>query len=457
MPEIAIVDDEKILVDSLAIALKTKGYLIRPFYEGAPFLDYIQSHEPDLVFLDLRLPDIHGLEVLGKIKEVNEAIITIIITAHGDMESAIKALKSGAADFINKPFDLDEIILLIGKLLHEKKLRTEVEHRRERSYRSESLDSFLGESKPIRDLLHKVRMVAGSGVTTVLIRGESGVGKEILAKAIHNLSPFSENQFIDINCASLPENLLESELFGHEKGAFTDAKKRKTGLAELADGGTLFLDEVGELTPPIQAKLLRFLENKTFRRIGGSTEITVRAMIVTATNRDLEQAVTAGEFRSDLYYRLNVVPLVIPPLRARGRDVLLIAEHYLDRLSKKFGKARPILDREAEKILLSYDWPGNVRELRNLMEMLVIMNPGEEITSDQLPAKLLSRGLGLAPVTVDPIDSALSLTDKVRIFESRLIKEALARTSGVKADAARLLGISRYALLRKIRSLEIGE
>lgn len=450
MSSIALVDDEKILVKSLTIELTKRGHEVFGFYDAATFLEYLRGCQPDITFLDLWLPDAYGLDVLDKIQAVNPEIPAIIITAHGNMESAIQAMKSGARDYLNKPFELEEIVLLIERTLRDARLLTEIEHRRERSYKSDRLENFVGESEAVQDLFRQVKTLAEIGQTTVLIQGESGTGKELLAKALHNLGPFSNRQFIDINCASIPESLLESELFGYEKGAFTDAKTRKTGLVELADGGTLFLDEIGELPLYLQAKLLRFLENHSFRRIGGSKEIVINCMIVTATNRNLEKAVDEGSFRKDLYYRLNVVPLRIPPLRERGRDVILIANHYLDFFARKFGKPRRELTRPVQEALLIYEWPGNVRELRNLMEMLVIMGKKVEIDDPELPTQL--RGMDLA-CFYDDADQ-VSLPEKMRWFENRLIQEALTRSGGVKTEAAKRLGISRYALIRRLKALE---
>lgn len=453
MSTIAIVDDEKILVNSLRIELASKGHEVHVFYEAAPFLEYITTNQPDIVFLDLKLPDAYGLDVLNRINESDSLIHTIIITAHGNMESAIQALKAGAYDYLNKPFELEEIGLLIDKIINGAKLLNEVEHRRSRSYKSDRIENFIGESQAIKNLLKQVNVVAEIGQTTVMIRGESGTGKELLAKALHNLGPFSSKQFIDINCASLPDNLLESELFGYEKGAFTDAKSRKTGLVEMADGGTLFLDEIGELPLHIQAKLLRFLETRSFRRIGGAKEIKIEAMIVTATNRNLEKAVEDGVFREDLYYRLNVVPLRIPPLRERAEDILLIADHYLAHFALKFGKPGCRLAEKAKQALLSYDWPGNVRELRNLVEMVVIMGKGPDIGCSLFPAKIKDREAGSFEADNGLENDDAPLPEKMRRFERMLVQEALTKSNGVKAEAAKLLGISRYALIRRIKSL----
>ncbi|MCG8615619.1 MAG: sigma-54 dependent transcriptional regulator, partial [Desulfobacterales bacterium] len=454
MAEIVIVDDEKVLTAGLQIQLKKNGHTPVIFHDGATFTTYLESSEPDLVFLDLKLPDTHGLDILSHIQHTNPTIPTVIITAHGNMESAIKAMRMGAHDYLNKPFDLSEIDILINNVLSRKRLTNEVNLRRTKAYRREGLCSILGNSPAIRDLMEKIRRLGGIGETTVLIRGESGTGKELVAKGIHNNSKFENEQFIDINCASLPETLLESELFGHEKGAFTDAGKRKTGLVEMADGGTLFLDEIGEISLSLQAKLLRFLETKKFRRVGGTRELTFRGLIITATNSELEKAVTAGEFREDLYYRLNVVPLVVPPLRDRNGDIRLISQYYIDHFADKFGKHRLSFSPNAWAALDEYPWPGNVRELKNMMEMLAVMCDGPEISLTHLPPAL-SSDAAIRPEETPPTISLplelldASLAEQMAFLESRIIDRALEKSNGVKTEAASILGISRFTLLRR--------
>ena len=453
MVEIAILDDEKVLVDSLELEITALGHRVKPFYEARLFLDYIQVAEPDLVFLDLQLPDIHGMEVLHTIRQTLRSALTIIMTAHGDMESAIQALKGGAFDYLNKPFELDEIGIIIERALNENKLIREVEHHRQRASSNVRLDDFIGSSEPVKKLHHIVTMLTRIDNTTILLRGASGTGKNLIAKAIHNLSARADKQFIDVNCAAIPENLLESELFGHEKGAFTDAKKRKIGLVELADGGTLFLDEVGDLPLPMQVKLLRFLESKTFRRVGGTMEVAVDVLIISATNLDLEDATRQKKFRQDLYYRLNVVPIKIPPLKARGDDILLLAEHYLERFARKFRKPPLTMDDDARAAFLMYDWPGNVRELKNLIERFVVLSSDPVITHDDLPTvmKACLRQKGSAGTAA--CDSGFGFEDKLAMFERDMINETLAKCGGNKTEAAALLGISRYSLLRKIKRL----
>jgi two-component system response regulator AtoC len=469
MAEIAIVDDEKVLVNSLRIGLTKRGHKIHPFYEAGGFLSYLVINEPDLIFLDLRLPDMNGLEVLRQIKQMNRQIPTIIITAHGDIQSAVQAMKTGAFDYLNKPFDMQEIELVIKKALDEVQLVKEVEHLRQRSFKKVVLENIIGDSPPMLELFNTVKKLGSVKTTTVLIRGESGTGKDLLAKAIHNLNPRSVRPFIEINCASLPESLLESELFGHEKGAFTDAKQRKTGLVEIANNGTLFLDEIGEIPMPLQAKILKFIETKTFRRVGGTAEISVDVFIITATNRNLEQAIQEKTFRQDLYYRLNVVPLFAPPLRDRKEDILKITDHYLDHYCRKFGKTSLSMDPSARNTFLNYDWPGNVRELQNLIERLVILSSGPIIQKKHLPDAMggpvenhekenpLEPRMGLINSLKENFSDKgqISLDEILTALEKEMILTAMEKADRVKAKAARALGISRYSLLRRINRLKI--
>ncbi len=459
MTEIAILDDEKIVLKSLKSGLQRSGYTVRTFSRVKTFAAYLKNNDPDVVFLDLVLPDGYGLDVLQTIIGKDYQIPTIIITAHGDVHSAVSAMKMGAFDYISKPFDLDVIEILVAKACKERKLIREVEHHRRRSHKRVVLDEIICNSPPMMEVFTKVRRLGRVDATTILILGESGTGKDLLAKAIHNQSNRRNQAFIEINCAAFPENLLESELFGHERGAFTDAKGKKQGLAELADGGTLFLDEVGEMPPELQAKLLKFLETRTFRRIGGTKEIKVDLLIISSTNRDLDKAVFEKKFRKDLYYRLMVVPITIPPLRHRGQDIELLVSHYIDVYKNKFNKPALVFSQEVYEVLLSYDWPGNVRELKNLIEQLVIFSDGSMICYDDLPRQILSRmknkGAGTTvkerSMPKEPYPAQQSLATAVGNLEKEKIRRALDACGGVKSRAARRLGISRYALLRRLK------
>lgn len=449
MAEIAVVDDERLLAESLRIGLSRIGHNVRVFSEAASFLKALTEYEPEVVFLDLRLPDANGLDILAKLKAEKRLPPTVMITAHGDIPSAIQAMKTGAVDYLGKPFDLDEIRLLIERIQGEARLRREVEYRRARDYKTAGPNAVVGESPAFGRVLEDARKVANVERATILLRGESGTGKDFLAKYIHNIGPRSSRQLIEINCAAIPEQLLESELFGHERGAFTDARTRKTGLVEPADGGTLFLDEIGEMSGSLQAKLLRFLETRRFRRVGGSAEVHVDARIIAATNRDLEAAVAEGRFRADLFYRLNVVPLVLPPLRERVEDILQLTDYFLDRLSADLGRPTPKLSDEVRRIFLAYAWPGNIRELKNLLERLVILGGETVIYASRLPREMTAAAPTCAPVSTSEADG--SLEERLDRYERSLLSQALAKTGGVRAEAARQLGLSRYALLRRLR------
>lgn len=453
MTKIAIVDDEKVLVNSLSMVFEDEGYEVETYYEGLSFLAAVEDSDPDIILLDLRLPDISGIEILGRLAEKGSKAKTVMITAHGDINTAIKAMKSGAYDFINKPFELDEMIMLVEKASDEIKLTGEVEHLRKKILVSDGEHDLIGTSDAIGDVIRQIEKVAAIPECTVLIRGESGTGKELVAKAIHNLSGSRSRPFIEINCSAFPEQLLESELFGHEKGSFTDAKQRKTGLVELADGGTLFLDETGELPIKLQAKLLRFIETRQFRRVGGAAQVSVNVRIIAATNRNLEDMVKRGLFREDLYYRLNVIPMHIPPLRERKTDVMLLTDYFLELFAKKFGRKKMILSSQSKSLFQQYIWPGNVRELKNLVERLMIMSSGEMISPDDLPGDMQLHKNPFETPKRASFSKSMNLDDYLAKIEYELIQDAIVKAKGVKSDAADLLGISRHSLKRRLQRL----
>ncbi|KAA0258144.1 sigma-54-dependent Fis family transcriptional regulator [Deferribacter autotrophicus] len=453
MKSIAIVDDEKLLVNTLKDLFEDEGYIVHTFERGKDFLSRVDDLDIDILLLDLKLPDCFGIDLLKYIKTQNIDIVTIVITAHGDVSSAINAIKLGAYDFVSKPFDLDEMLMLINRAIDEQKLKNEVSVLRERIYGHPDDVRIIGESEPILKLLDEIENVAKTD-SSVLIYGESGTGKELVAQYIHKKSKRGKESFIDINCATIAENLLEVELFGYEKGAFTDAKMKKIGLIELCDGGTLFLDEIAEMPISLQPKLLRFLENKKFRRVGGNNDIQVDVRIVAATNRNLSQLVEEGVFRKDLYFRLNVFPIYVPPLRERGNDIILLAEHFLNYYSKKFGKKVYNFTKAVKQSFLDYHWPGNVRELKNLIERLVILTKKEVIDIEDLPGDIFSVKSEKRIKERIKSDNTLDLDTKVLLFEKELILDALIKAKGNKSEAAKLLGISRYALLRKIKKYE---
>jgi len=453
--KIAIVDDEKVLVNSLAIVFEEEGYDVRPFYDGTSFLSVIEKdYDPDIIILDLRLPDMSGIEILRELQTKNVSAKTIMVTAHGDIDTAIKAMKKGAYDFINKPFELDEMILLVQKASNEIKLSGEIEHLRSKILIEGGEHNFIATSASMKNVVHQVERLSAIDESLVLVLGESGTGKELVAKALHNLGGDKTKPFIEINCSAFPEHLLESELFGHEKGAFTDAKQKKLGLVELADGGSLFLDEVGELSLNLQAKLLRFLETRSFRRVGGGNKIKVKLRIIAATNRNLEAMVASGDFREDLFYRLNVIPIMIPPLRERSDDILILADHFSQMFSKKFGRDKLIFSNPAKSAFMSYGWPGNVRELKNLIERLVIMSVDQVITTEDLPPAIQGAKTPFEKQAKPAFSKDMNLDDYLAKVEYELIQDAIVKAKGVKSDAADLLGISRHSLKRRLQRIE---
>jgi DNA-binding NtrC family response regulator len=381
---ILIVDDQESIRHFVEKAMRDEGYDVTSVGEGRLALERVAEEMPDLVLLDLRLPDTHGLDVLKKVKEDDPELQVIIMTAFGDVESAVRAMKLGAHDYINKPINLEQLFITVEKAMERRKLWRELKHLRQQNLDRFSKDFVRGGSHAMKEVYVTVEQVARSDSTSVLIQGESGTGKEHIANMIHDLSARREKPFLEINCAAIPRELLESELFGHEKGAFTDARAQKQGLLEMANGGTLFLDEVGEMSLQIQVKLLRVLERMTFKRVGGTKDISVSVRIISATNQDLQRLCEEGRFREDLYYRLKVVPVRVPALRERREDMLPLAKHFLYTFTKQFGKDFQGFSSEAEQILLGYSWPGNIRELKNLMERTVLLEDGRQVEAAML-------------------------------------------------------------------------
>ncbi len=381
---ILIVDDQESIRHFIEKAMVDEGYQVSTAGEGREALSKVAENQPDLVLLDLRLPDTHGLDVLKKLKEDDPDLQVIIMTAFGDVESAVRAMKLGAHDYINKPINLEQLFITVDKALESRKLWRELKHLRRQQSDRFNRDFIRGQSPRMKEVYDVIEQVALSDSTSVLIQGESGTGKEHLANMIHELSVRRDKPFLEINCAAIPRELLESELFGHEKGAFTDARNQKQGLLEMANGGTLFLDEVGEMSLQIQVKLLRVLERMTFKRVGGTKDIHVSVRIISATNQDLQKMCEEGRFREDLYYRLKVVPMRVPPLRERREDIIILAKHFLYTFSKQFNKSFQGFGPEAEQELMGYPWPGNIRELKNLMERTVLLENGNRVEGEML-------------------------------------------------------------------------
>jgi DNA-binding NtrC family response regulator len=465
MAKVLVVDDQDSIRHFVSKAMEDEGHDVCSASSGEEALELLSADPPDAVILDLKLPGINGMQVLETIKEINRETIVIMITAYGEISSAVKAMRKGAYDYIPKPVDIDHLILTLKRALKSKKLWLEIAHWRKKQLLRFDFDFVVGVSKAMQDLMNVVENLAKSNTTTVLIEGESGTGKELIANMIHRLSPRKDEPLMEINCASLPELLLESELFGHEKGAFTDAKAQKRGLLELADGGTVFLDEVGEMSLTIQVKLLRVMERMTFKRVGGTSDIKVSLRIISATNRDLAQAVRDGSFREDLYYRLKVVPVRVPPLRERREDIELLAKHFLNQYNTAFSKRFEGFSDKALRVMEHYQWPGNVRELKNVMERAVLLFDGDLIEAEHL--SLGELGATDRPAAIEALETLLSggIPDNGIDFDSlicdierELIEAALRRSDYNQSLAARLLGIKRDKLRYKTKGLglEVG-
>ncbi len=433
---ILVIEDEKSMREVLRILLEEEGYELSTAVDGAEGIECIRNNIFDLVITDIKMPGADGFEVLRTVKDVAPDTVVIMVTAFGTTESAIEAMKNGAYDYIHKPFKIDEIRLIVRKALEKKKLREELSLLREKFQSSFRLENIIGKSEKMQELFTLIPRVAQSN-STVLITGESGTGKELVASALHNLSPRKNKNFVTINCATFPEGLLESEMFGHMKGSFTGAVFSKAGLFEVADGGSFFLDEIGEMPLSLQSKLLRVLENGTFRRVGGTSDIKVDVRVISATNKNVLDAVEAGSFREDLYYRLNVVPINIPPLRERKDDIPLLLEHFLSRYSKSPKR----LSSEALNVLMSCPWKGNVRELENIVERVVLLCDKEVIAPEDLPEEI-SHTRDEFKCLPEVGDGVFDLEDTMEKIEKGYLLKALEKANGTKTDAARLLNLS---------------
>ncbi|HKJ05778.1 MAG TPA: sigma-54 dependent transcriptional regulator [Geopsychrobacteraceae bacterium] len=452
--KILVVDDEHLIRWSLEQNLKKQGYDVLACGSGEEALRLAQEESPDLVLLDIQLPDINGVEVLERIRDIDEEMIVIMVTAIGVLETAVRAMRTGAYDYINKPFNLDELAIVIKKALETQELKREVAQLRTNQPKKFNIDSIVSESDDMTRILNMVYKIAQSDAGTVLIQGESGTGKELIAKAIHYESARSDRPFVAINCAAVPETLLESELMGHEKGAFTDARVQKKGLFEIADGGTVFLDEIGDMPLSIQAKLLRVLEDRVFRRVGGTKDIHVDVRIVSATNKDLLVAIEEKAFRNDLYYRLQVIPLLLPPLRERRDDILPLTRAFIEDFNKEFGKSVKGLSVQAEEFLLAYDWPGNVRELRNVIERAIILESDEIMQLEHLPLEIVSKSTATPDVgslTFILPPQGIDIED----VERELINQALQATEGNQSQAARKLNLGIDAFRYRMKKFKL--
>ncbi len=443
--KILVVDDEKLLRWSLEQNLSKEGYSMLLAEKGLEGLSVFREEMPDIILLDIHLPDVSGITVLEGIKELNPNALVIMITAFGDIQTAVKTIKLGAYDFVEKPFNMDKLKILIEKALETVSLRKEVSEFRKQISSKFGFDSIIGQSEQIKEVFRLISRVSKSDASTVLLQGESGTGKDLVAKIIHYQSARADKPFMEINCTALPDTLVESELFGYEKGAFTDAKTMKKGLFELADGGTIYLDEIGEMTQGTQSKLLKIIENKSFKRIGGTKDIEVDVRVITATNRNLEEAVRKGAFREDLYYRLKVIPIFLPPLRERPSDITLLAKYFINEFNKEFKKNVNGLSRDTEKCFVDYTWPGNVRELRNVIERAMILENEDYILPAHLPRELTSKSVMSNSPSSFNIKIPVGGID-IEELEKELIRQALDLTSGNQTRAAKLLNLTRDTL-----------
>jgi len=433
---ILIVEDEKSMREVLKILLEGERYEVVSASDGLEGLSYLTNDIFDLVITDIKMPKVDGFELLKKTKEISPDTIVIMITAFGTTEAAIEAMKSGAYDYINKPFKIDEIRLIVEKALEKKRLSEEVSLLRKRVKTTYRLENIIGQSPQMQELFRLIPKVAQSS-SNVLIIGESGSGKELVAAALHNLSNRKDRNLVAINCAAFPEGLLESELFGHMRGSFTGAVHNKQGLFEIADNGSLFLDEIGEMPINLQAKLLRVLEHGSFRRVGGTTDIKVDVRVISATNKDVKAEIASGRFREDLYYRLNVVPIHIPPLRERKEDIPLLVEHFLSKISNQPRK----ISSGAMRMFLGFPWKGNVRELENVIERTVLLTETEEITPADLPNEILGYTTDTKEIP-ELTEAGIDIDAIIGDIEKKYLLKALEKSGGVKKEAAKLLNLS---------------
>ncbi|MCS7199520.1 MAG: sigma-54 dependent transcriptional regulator [Caldimicrobium sp.] len=455
MTEVWVIDDEQGILDSLSGILEDEGYQVKTFYSAKAALSQLAHSAPQAIFLDLWLQDMDGLEVLAKIKEFHPQIPIIIISGHGTIDSAVKALKRGAFDFLEKPLSYERIILTLENAL---KIRALEEENKRLKYELYGKVELTGRSKVIEEIRQLIEKVAPMD-TTVLIIGESGVGKEVVAKLIHLKSKRRENPFIEVNCAAIPETLIEAELFGYEKGAFTDARQAKKGKFEQAQGGTIFLDEIGDMNLSAQAKVLRVLQEKKIERLGGNKPIEVDVRILAATNKNLKEEIAKGRFREDLFYRLNVFPIYIPPLRERKEDIPLLVETFLEEFSLKTGLGKKRLHPQVYEKLKEYHWPGNVRELKNFIERLIILVNKEEITIEDLPSDFIKNLSSQEPRTFSEEEPWFKESEFKRarhLFEREYLRRKLQENKGNISKTAKEIGLDRTHLQKKLKELGLN-
>jgi two-component system response regulator AtoC len=450
MEKILIIDDESFIRENVERILREDGYTVLGAASGQSALELVTDEDLDLVLLDLNLGPENGIEVLKSLKKIDPELLVIVITGFGSVESAVDALKLGAFHYMKKPFKADALRVIVKLALQTQILKREVRNLRKGDLELFEKVPIVGASSSFKEMIRQVREIARYPASTVLITGESGTGKELVARAIHHLSDRREAPFIEINCASIPVNLLESELFGHEKGAFTNAAQRKIGLFEEADKGTIFLDEIGEMDPAMQAKLLRVLEERKVRRVGGTRNIDIDVRVIAATNRNMQGAIRDGLFREDLYYRLNVFPINIPPLRERQEDIPVLAKFYLMRYNRSFSRNFQELSPEALMLMEAYDWPGNIREMKNVIERICIMHDGPVLKPEYLPHEIYLCEQKSDRVINNTAGMEAGLEESIEIYEKQLIRSALEKTSGNVLQAAQILQVPRGTLRYKM-------
>jgi len=445
LDRVLVVDDDKLNVELLTALLEREGCRVTCAYDGRQGWKMFQKDAVDLIFMDLRMPRMGGMELLEKIKGDSPRTPIVMMTAYATVETAVESMRLGAYDFITKPFTPEQVSLLLRRLRERNELYAENDYLREELAEERAPDRLLTSDEKMLRICEAARLAAQSKAS-VLIQGESGTGKELVARHIHRLSPRNRKPFVRVNCAALPETLLESELFGHEKGAFTGAVARRRGRFELADGGTLLLDEVSEISSSLQAKLLRAIEQEEFERVGGSRTLRVDVRIVATTNRDLRAAIEEGDFRADLFYRLNVVPIVLPPLRDRPGDIAELIAYYLEKFALQGGRAAPSVSRDAMRVLRRYSWPGNVRELKNVVQRMMILCPAERIEVVDLPSEVRNEGGAGERAGIE-----IGVGQTLEAMERTLILKTLERTGGNRTDAAEILGVTTRTLRNKLR------
>ena len=452
METILIVDDNRDMQFTLSNILKDQGYETICAPDGERAIKEVKKKSPNLALLDIKLPGMDGMKILEEMKQIDKNLIIIMLTAFGDVKDAVRAMRLGAFDYITKPFDNEEIVLIIKKAFQTQYLSKEVEALRKRLGEKTAIEEVMGESPQIKQVLNQVNIIAPTNMT-VILQGESGTGKELISQMIHQKSKRADKPFIAVDCGAIPETLVESELFGYEKGAFTGADERKEGKFEQANGGNLFLDEIGNLTDAIQMKLLRVIQEKKVQHLGGKKDITIDVRIIVATKTNLSEAMRVGTFRDDLYHRLNEFQINLPPLRERREDIPVLAKYFLEEANHELNRNIKGFSNEVIKFFVSYNWPGNVRELKNLVKRAVLLSDSEQINPSHLS---LNNTAAVSPNKANSADNLTSFSDASKAFERDLIKNALEKAEGNKIKAAKILQINRKALYRKMKSLNLS-